>query len=380
MKSFFTAVSIGSPGFTYCAYPTCDFIVTGPVDLTGIVQSYPYLDSAVLLQWDGACSGAGSTCSLNVTRPAQIGAHFQSLNLAFTTSPVQISTFGTDGSGADAACNAAALALGYEQPFVAWLAATNRNPAALLAGSNGWRVGSYYLPIQVFAPNVAALTSARPWSGLTGTSAVVVTGADVDGNPLAPSQTCQNWTATTGVTPAGTIGAMGYAWSNDPGVPPIPCNRSASLVCLGVGKSGAVATSYLPDSGVTFVSSPWIPSNGLSGADSQCQIDANDAGYTGSFVASELHGMTQTPTPPDLRADNATVTDADNVDALGIGIVANTLPETYLWTAGTRDCNAWAGGAGQLGSIRRFDLGSPALVPPSDACTEAHRLVCLQVQ
>ncbi len=370
-------VALGPPGVvsTDWCVGTCPFVWFGPLMLDAVLQSGEDPDSAVLLQWGDACADAGPSCQLDVDAGLTVTANFQPVNSVFTTGPLPLASFGSDGSGADSACNTAASSKGYGGTFVAWLASTGRNPAQLLAGSNGWGgVSGNASPI--FAPDIQALAGARPWAPLISTSTPTVTGAAVDGTPLPASETCNNWTSTTGVTPAGTTGAMGYAWSNDLGAPPVACSGSANIVCFGTGASGLVITSRFLDAGTTFLSTPWVPSDGVLGADSQCQADASDAGWPGTFVASELRGI---PIHDgDVRADGAPVETADNITSHGVGLVPNTLSDTYVWTSGSPDCSGWQGGSGQVGRIRRFDLGATALVPSSDLCTRAHPIVCLR--
>ncbi len=232
-------VALGPPGVvsTDWCVGTCPFVWFGPLMLDAVLQSGEDPDSAVLLQWGDACADAGPSCQLDVDAGLTVTANFQPVNSVFTTGPLPLASFGSDGSGADSACNTAASSKGYGGTFVAWLASTGRNPAQLLAGSNGWGgVSGNASPI--FAPDIQALAGARPWAPLISTSTPTVTGAAVDGTPLPASETCNNWTSTTGVTPAGTTGAMGYAWSNDLGAPPVACSGSADIVCFGTGASG----------------------------------------------------------------------------------------------------------------------------------------------
>ncbi|MGO9829318.1 MAG: choice-of-anchor D domain-containing protein [Myxococcaceae bacterium] len=386
------------PGAVACA-GHCELAISQAVTLTALAQPNASANATVFQGWTGACAGSGPVCALDVVAPTEASVTLSDLNAAFLTGPVALSTFGADGAGADAACNAAAPA-GSTQNYVAWVATSTRNPAQLLAASAGWSpVQAPLYAVPTIARNVSDITSARLWSPIPceGCSGPIITGANPDGTSLSLADNCQDWTSATGTAPVGSVSDLGYAWSVDLGAARMPCSGSALLACFGTATSGVVltvppATLYYSSSsyGVMFLSSPWIPSGGTTSGDAHCQADALAAGLSGTFVAGSI---SNTPFggstfPNFIRSDGALLGDhfADgaqqpvNVDASGAGLVPTVLTDTYVWYASSSsNCNNWTGGPGAVGAVTRYDL-SVAYQVTTEPCTAAHRLFCLQSQ
>jgi hypothetical protein len=380
------------PGGLSCT-GRCNLDVTGSVTLTALALPNGPSNATVFQGWTGACAGAGPVCTLDVTSATNTSVTLSDLNLAFVTGPVPLSTFGADGAGADAACNAAA---GSAQNFVAWLATTTRNPAQLLGTSAGWVPTQNSFGYAPIARYVADITSARLGTYIPCASCFfeqpIVTGANPDGTSLPGAENCQNWTSSTGTATVGGYAGLGYAWSVDLGASPIPCNGSALLACFGTDTSGVVLTVQpaalgYAQYGVTFLSSPWIPTGGTAGGDSHCQSDAVAAGLTGTFGASSINPAFTSSFMWLVRSDGVNLgyisygASPSNVDGFGNGVIPTVLSDTYVWKSYEIDnntCNLWTGGAGALGTVIRFD--APFASPPPVACTEAHRLFCTQTQ
>jgi hypothetical protein len=362
------------PGNGYCYNGQCVYNVSGPLTLTVTGDPAAFPDVFVMEGWEGACSGTNLTCTLDIESPTIVSVSLSTPNQAFVTGPMPLSGIGTDGSGADAQCAAAARANGDSRTYLAWVASSTRNPAQLLATGAGWVVDEFYLG----ARDIADVTGARLFYPIQpGGDTRIITGANPDGTSVAPGDNCQNWTSTLGTAPVGTSGGVGYAWSVDVGVPRLGCNGSAWIACFGSGVAGnLVQPPVTPPVAATFLSSPWLPTTGLAGADAQCQADAVSAGLHGTFGAVSLHPINNTLAV--VRTDGVLSGDPDNVDANGNGVLPVTLSDTYVWVQGQYNCNAWSGGSGAVGSIARYDHGSTDLVPPTAPCTEAHRLQCLQ--
>lgn len=383
-----TGVVQVDPGAIVCN-GHCELAVTGAVTLSAITFSQ---NATVFQGWSGACASAsGPVCTLNVTAPTQVSVDLVEINSVFLTVPVPLLSFGSDGSGADAICNAAATSGHY----VAWLASSGRNPATLLGSASGWSPN----PVDFYDPPMARyvsdITSARLWTQMACSdcgNGPIITGANPDGTSLSAADTCQDWTSTSGTAPVGTPYAIGYGWSVDLGASRISCAASASLACFGTTTSGVVLTDdparLYGSFGITFVSSAWIPSGGPGGADSHCQSDAHAAGLSGTFAAS-IGSSAMTTFSNFIRSDGALVgamssdfSTLNNVDAFGNGIIPGIVSDTYVWTGQASNCanccDQWTGGASLLGAVTRFDVANipPAPVP----CTEAHRLYCYQVE
>lgn len=384
------------PGAIQCQ-GHCEVDVSGAVTLTALAINPIYSVGATVFQgWTGACAGSGAVCTLDVTSPTTTGLTLSDLNLAFITGPVSLSSLGSDGAGADLACNSSAPA--GDGNFVAWVATSSRNPALLLAAATGWAPAP---PSSPTALSLGDLTSARLWTPIGCPSCSdppgysIVTGANPDGTALSAADTCQDWTSSTGTAPVGTVGGMGYGWSVDLGATPVNCNGSAYIACFGAATAGLVLTvppaAFFQDSGgygLMFLSSPWIPSNGTAGGDAHCQADAVAAGLSGTFVAGSLEGVlgngqVDSVFSEFVRTDGAYAASGfqypNNVDAFGRGVVPATLSDSYLWApnGSDQDCNEWTGGPGSVGGVLRFDVVVHFGLPPVN-CTEAHRLYCYQ--
>jgi hypothetical protein len=388
------------PGAVICG-GRCELAISGEVTLTALARrgDPPGGVNATIFQgWTGACAGSGPVCTLNVSSPIETSVTLSNLNLAFLTGPVPLLTLGADGSGADAVCNSTVSA-GSPQNYIAWLATSTRNPAQLLAAYTGWSpTQGPDVAVTPTAPSVSDITSARLWSPIEcpecGTGGLgpanIITGANPDGSSLSASDNCQDWTASTGSAPVGSVGGMGYGWSVDLGASRIPCTGSALLACFGANTSGVVLTvspsafyAQFPNYGLMFLSSPWVPANGVAGGDSHCQSDAIAAGLYGTFVAAGIDGSAKRPSHF-VRTDGAYngfgIASPSNVDALGDGVIPSVLSDTYVWKQGTdENCNDWTGGPGTFGPVTRFDVPLLFSLPPV-SCTEAHRLYCYQVE
>ncbi|HMK72387.1 MAG TPA: hypothetical protein VK454_03555 [Myxococcaceae bacterium] len=355
----------------------CTFPISGPVTLTAVnaPQTGPpdyFPTAAILSGWSGACSGDASRCTLDVSGPTSVRASFQGFNRVFVTGPMRLLDILPDGSGADALCNSAAQSVGWgdSAPYVAWIAATQRNPATLLKGALGWGF--------IVAPDVATITRGALWGFIGFDPVPVITGAALDGTTLGLSNTCSDWTSANGSAPAGMATGLGYTWSVDPGSSRIACSDSAGIVCFGTGYR--TGTPVFPDASqhahrLTFVSSPWVVAAGQAGADSHCQAEAIAAGLGGTFIA-QLSSADLPPGADYIRTDAPTTFAPANIDARGNPIIPVSVSDSYVWVpSDLRNCSNWTGGTGAQGSVERFDV--PQIQAVVD-CSEAHRLRCFQ--
>jgi hypothetical protein len=265
-------------------------------------------------RWQGVTSWsvagcAGPTCDVMVGADTTVTIATGPLgHLAFVTS----ARFDGDLTGdpmpaafeADAICQSIAIGAGFPGTYRAWLssAGPGESVAARFAGAQGAWIRPDGTP---FVASLADLLAARFLNPL----AIDETGARYpdasapwrwsntrpDGAPFSTtaSQTCSNFSVTSGTTALGVLGSSGSAggdrWTAHPGFSQ-PCANSAALGCFQID---TVATPMLPGprlaidtSTPVFVSSAtFTGSAGRAAMDAQCAIDATAAGLPGSYVA-----------------------------------------------------------------------------------------------
>jgi hypothetical protein len=244
--------------------------------------------------WGGDCSGTDS-CTVTMTAPHSVVAHFTVANKIFTTAATYTQTAvqnlgtGPDAgskmlSGADAICATA----GGAGTWMAFLSRSGVNARDRIpASARGW-VRPDGLPFgdslssildtgEVFYPpvldehnNPVAPTDTSWTGGPTGSS----------------SSTCTDWTNTSSsVVTGGTVGGGSYSWAGDFLNSASVCNATMHLVCMQTDYFAVVGPPALPaNPRYMFVTSSQTPgSNTLSGMDSRCASES--AGLPGTYHA-----------------------------------------------------------------------------------------------
>lgn len=387
----------------------------------GTVRLYARQEGDVFAGWEGACEGAGlePVCTLQVTAPTFVRARFKPLNVAFVTDASYApSTFGPDGSEADRICayEAAVRRLPINT-YRAWLSSSTRSARGVLGPARGWLHGNGRLADTVDALVVAGAMfepfSRWPqWEDGTWVATGASPAGDVEPDAAA---TCGDWSDPQGTYLPGNLLAATGSWTRDAAAGPRPCSFPTRLYCFGTDHTTPLPSSVTPTSGRAFLSSPWVPEGGISGADARCAADASAAGLDGTYVAALAPSGTSveqrlgelvrrgflrvdgerveslgTPTQGGLWAAPLNVT----ADGQYVGGASAVSAEALVWTggprglAGTREdtCNDWSGGTGSTGRVGRPELPEQsfdAVLPGSGSlgrvgCDVARRLYCLE--
>ncbi len=274
---------------------------------------------------------------------------------------------------ADAACQAAANQAGLAGSYVAWLSTSTTNAIDRLAGARGW-VRPDGAPFADTAADIAAgkmfyppmldengvLSGALPMTGTLGNGTV------------DSGLTCGDYTLTTGSIRGGESGATSGTFTDAKSY--AACNQAATDVyCFGTSLATPVAP--MPVTGRrAFVSTPWGPGSGLSGADAHCQSDAVAAGLSGQYAAVlaspttaaaarfdttgatwvRLDGVALAATAPEVMA--SAIAAPLNVTSTGAYVGFGT---TNIWTGAltptdtnnTKTCNDWTVGTAAQQSL-----------------------------
>jgi hypothetical protein len=298
---------------------------------------------------------------------------------------------------------ARAATAGLPGTFVAWLSAGLMGAKTRLGSARGW-VRTDGKP---FADEVADLASGVFWYpprldelGVDVGPVRVMTGTMGDGTP-APND-CSALTGGTGEgISAGLATSTHRRWTFDQQI--VTCASQNRLYCFQTDLQ--VPLNPIAANGrKAFLSSAWIPSNGLAGADAQCAADATGASLGGTFkallatsfatAASRFNasGLTWVRTDGVALAPTAaavlagTVDTTLEVDAAGgyvdddvawSGVSGTGTPGTVGTTTGT--CTDWTGTTGNGGVGLVHESTARWFAFTTFACTTtSNRLYCLE--
>jgi len=207
-------------------------------------------------------------------------------NVAFVTAAQYPASLGGLAM-ADSICQSDAVAAQLPGTFVALVSTSSGAARDRLAGSRGW-VRSDDTPIadlpsdlfvngRMFNPIDHDATGVR----VAAVSTRVWTGSDINGRLELNYGACGDWTASTGMAIVGFFDRSGpYEVYTTPEL----CSDSAHLYCFEVGHAYPVQP-IVTSGRIAFVGSNTgnVGSNGL---DAQCQMDATNAGLSGSYIAA----------------------------------------------------------------------------------------------
>jgi hypothetical protein len=205
-----------------------------------------------------------------------------SANLVFVTSkPIAPGILGGPG-GADAFCNNLATQAGLAGTYVAWISTTTTDAIDRLAGARGWQ-RTDGMP---FADRPADIVAGRilypprlDEHGLPNDSDVATA---TNGSGRLEGPNCADFTSTGPQLYFGLSNATTELFSRQGST---ACGNPMSLYCFGIDHAEPLR---LPDAVIgkrVFVSDAWTPGGGLGNADAQCQTEAQQAGFAGSYKA-----------------------------------------------------------------------------------------------
>ena len=318
-------------------------------------------------------------------------------NFVFATSTLHDGALG-DPDGADAICATTAASAGLDGTFVAWIAGA---PIERHDGSRGWT--------RVDGTPVADL----PADFLTG-AMVAPIATDELGHDLAASATPDIWTgiAADGSLPdsclgwttnaAGSTAMAGDALAGGSSFTAVElqtCDMMLHVACLQIGLVTPVIVTAPSTGRFAFISSEtWVPA-GLASADAVCQLDAQQAGLRGTFLAA-LPTSTASPASRfDLSGPAWTRTDGVALGPTAISLFdAATLPAMInrradrtviagaFWWAGEPEsatdqtCTDWTATSPQNATIGNADASEHVsmFAAATDNCMVALHLLCLQ--
>jgi hypothetical protein len=217
--------------------------------------------------------------AMDAPKDSQAGA----TNIAFVTSTTQLPlTFGTDLSGADAACATRATAAGLAGRYIAFLSTPSIAARDRLAGARGWvrtdgkpfadrpedmLTGKVYYPLRI-DENGADIANDN-----------IATGSNPDGTD---SYDCTGYTDSTSSVENGDSSATTILWAS---TGRNSCNIPYRLYCFGIDKANPLTEQ--PAAGRhAFVSvQTFGASGGLAAADALCANEASLASISGTFAA-----------------------------------------------------------------------------------------------
>jgi hypothetical protein len=260
----------------------------------------------------GPCVGTKAACAIPLTSDVSLTATFGPQSYMFVTSSLIVPGHLNGVAGADTECTNRATAAGLPGTYRAWI--SDKTAAAAIdantrIGTGGW-VRTDGRP---FAPSLAGLKTVsgqivyypprvdENGNDLGPTRIVVGTGGNSDGTNFGAQ--CGNYTTTLGSMYIGlAAGGSGYWAYNE--LDSTGCGDAMHLYCFRTDTTAAIAPPSVPNARRIFASgSPFTPGGGIAAADTQCQNDAKNAGFTtyANFVA-----LLATSTTPAIARLNTT--------------------------------------------------------------------------
>jgi List-Bact-rpt repeat protein len=261
-----TASIASSPAGISCSGASCTN--TAPFDIGSKVTLTVTQGAGAIIAWSASgCSD--TTCSITMSQATTVNVTTTNQNIAFTTSKSHSGNFG-GLAGASAFCNSLAVAVPIPGHFQAFLGTSTSTPFDALGAARGW-IRPDGLP---FTDTVAALKNGVTWYPL----ALSELGLPASTNfftGYVPSETCGDWTSTSGGSNGGANN-----WNEGASVfdaETVPCSGTA-LLCFGTDFSSPVSETPVPGRHIFVTSSPFSPDGGIATADALCQSAASSAG------------------------------------------------------------------------------------------------------
>ena len=382
-------------GTQLCSMPSCALLLKEPSATLTAERA-----AGVKVRWGGDCAafGRADACTLALDGGNRVTARFATFNYAFVTSQqVRVPDLG-GAAGAERYCNDVALDAGVPGTFVALLSGGGANARERLEARNprGW-LGTDERPFADTSANL--FDGGNLWYPLADergrvAQGDVITGSFADGNPDIH---CHDWSdAGPGDTmKVGAAGAGVGAWVAHNTV---NCENAGALYCFGVDSAGSVSPPPpIPPGGKrVFLSSDWVPANGVLAANAVCASDALGVGGTyrallstaDAGAAAVLAGVTGGFYRPDgvKVAETASELTAATGRYAPIEVtVDGGHRNRVVWTGGlateasTSSCASWTGAGMGLSGQSAF-TNHLAFTLSQSPCTSAQPVYCVQVQ
>lgn len=317
-----------------------------------------------------------------------------SSNYAFVTSNVFLASSLMTVTRADNECMKAAELAKLPGRYVAWLSVSGQSALSRLGAASGW----HRTDGKAFARDLPTLADGIIFYPLRKTE----TGDDLPGDVLTGTDDLGNATGEdcVGLTSSSTLDLIlsgnsaggTHLWTSSTDS---SCAEQGHLYCLQIDHQQPVVP--VPESGpVAFLSTPYMPKNGLAGADDHCMKDAAGK-LPGKFQAllstrtmAAFDRFQPLPLTPWVRLDGVATTrdfvtwDAPiNVTAFGTHLdllaYSGATSPTQKSLSLNESCNDWAGGTsayvGNAASASAKAFGSI----PTGTCIGDTSLYCLQV-
>lgn len=281
-------------------------------------------------------------------------------NYAFVTSKTFLASSLMTVIRADSECMKAAAAARLPGTYIAWLSVTGQNARDRLGAASGWQRTDG----KPFAHDFPTLTAGNIYYPLRKTETgadladYVLTGTDDLGN--SAGEDCLGLTSSSksDVIIIGETTGGSTLWTNSSDT---TCDQMGHLYCLQIDHQQPVVPAR--ESGpLAFLSTPYAPAGGLTGADAHCMADAAAGSIPGNFKAllsttsvAALDRFRPLPSTPWVRLDGvATTRDFMTWDAPINVTVSGGYADLQAYSGATsptlkslsldESCNDWAGG------------------------------------
>jgi hypothetical protein len=251
----------------------------------------------------GPCRGISQKCTFAMSDGINIMATFGPQSYMFVTSSTVVPGKLGGINGADVECQRLADKANLPGSYKAWLS-TKGTDAKSRIGRGGW-IRADGRP---FTLNIDNLTNAARQivyypprldelgNDLGNSHNLVATGGNIDGTAF--DSQCTDFTNTTGGVYVGDTAAGSFDWAMKQ-LDPDGCGRSYRLYCFRSDFSpGEIAPPSQPGRRVFVSSRPFIPLNGISGADVLCQTEAKNANLSN---AAQFVAFLATSTTPAIK-------------------------------------------------------------------------------
>jgi hypothetical protein len=230
-------------------------------------------------------AGTGSDTGIDIDTDTDADA---GPNTIFVTSTTHTAALGGP-AGADEICQARADGAGLTGEYRAWLSTPDTDARDRLGGARGWvrpdgkpfasdlaqiAAGAFHHPLLLDEHGAEVNPFAPVW-----------TGTEFDGTALdAAEDMCGGWTTDDpqAVAVYGEAGGGPRWWTR---VGALSCAATARLYCMAVDGDHELEVEQVAGRRAFISPGGFGATQGLSAADARCQLDADAAGLTGSFLA-----------------------------------------------------------------------------------------------
>lgn len=350
--------------------------------------------------WAGDCAGPFRDCTLSVTAPRTATATFPAMthNLVFVSGATFAANFGS-ALAYDTQCNLLATAAGINSvaatAYVAWISSSTLSASTRLGTARGWVQvdGSPFTDTKssLIASNKVFGAIDLDETGARHSSELVTTGTEWTGN--AATQTCSDWTTTSGSAALGETAGGPVAWTH---LLNGPCSVPRRIYCLGKTLTAALTPPVTPGKKIWISNTAWSP-NGATTPNQHCAADQPGAvalvARTTAPAASAL-----TPGATYVRVDGQPV--GTGADLIAAGLLPNGLwqhgngnylnfTELFAWTGSNGDltalgtaagtCNDWTSTASPSGAVGLAVVKDARWWSyTTQSCSASYPLICVE--